>query len=126
MIINANANNTTTNRLVLLWQNPLSTSSTFTSKTVALDLKPYRIVYIVYSVSTTERSLSTCSMLIDPIDPSFECSAYLTAFYSNTECYRQCTVTKDGIEFASNSYVTGNTMGTDNKYAIPFRIYGCY
>ena len=114
----------------LLWDNPdesTSSSTSFRSQTVALDLSKYSFVFVVTGLASSN-SVKECHVI--PVNGN----KFLMRSYGAVYCYRTATATTSGIKFDSAYYVTAygiNSDGTgkgdhiqDDTELMPQFIYG--
>lgn len=101
----------------LLWENPSPTSD-FSAQTISLDLSSYK--YIILNVRLDYGDIESTNII---------CLKELPSRINSTRTtlsYRYVTVSDTGVEFRDARYT--NTLGgsatVDNKFAIPYRIYG--
>lgn len=135
MILNASGQGGTDNRIVLLWENPDVTKE-FASQSIELGyytninaIVKYKAFYVAVLSSTTGDVIHTTPILAD--NSLGEQVIYV--YDSNYICYRSVNFTVNeigtniekhdlsftvGMRYANNGYVS------DNKVAIPYRIYG--
>lgn len=113
------------NSPVLLWTNASPTSA-FEGQTISLDLSGYDAVEIEFRKNTSVNLLYYEKCKIG-WNADVQSMWNIDISSNATVVYRSFTVSESGITFANSVYKSspfGTTVGNNNNYMIPYKIYG--
>lgn len=117
-----NAGGTIPNEAVLLWTNT-SPKVAFAEQTINIDTTKYRIFFVVtaYDVGSNYTSVN---IIVNTKDAFIgELKQLISVLYNQDRVNRYLTINENGI-VCSSGYNMVNL--SDELYAIPLYIYGCY